>query len=191
MDVVKDVTLVCCVCLLGCVSAVQAQDSNNSWYLGARAGYSHNQHSCAEAATRCDRDDVGVGVFIGYQFNAAAYALELSATDIGDSSAVYPDVSLDGELTSVDLSFKYSHHFYRQSRIFAKLGAAYWRGEIVGWGVTLRDTGVRPTAGAGLEIPFAHHVSGRLEYQYFDELGNREMGYTHAHFVNLGLQWTF
>lgn len=159
-------------------------------YLGARAGYSHNHHSCADWAMDCDRSDVGVGIFAGSSFNKSL-AIELSVSDLGDSSAVYPDVSLEGELTATDISLKYQRPFYQNSRIFVNLGAAYWRGEVVGWGVELQDSGVRPTAGVGIEFPLSNQLGGRLEYRYFDRLGNRAMGYTNSHWVGLALIWKF
>lgn len=159
-------------------------------YLGAKFGLTHNQHSCGESALKCDRRDIGSGLFAGYDFNRR-YAAEISVLNLGGSSATYPNVDLDGELFAIDATLKYSRHFLSESRIFAKLGVAYWDGEVKGWGVKLDGSGFTPTFGAGLAIPLTERLNARVEYQYFDTLGTRTMGYTQQHFLSLGLTWHF
>lgn len=159
-------------------------------YLGAKFGLTHNQHSCGESAVKCDRRDIGSGLFAGYDFNRR-YAAEISVFNLGGSSATYPNVDLEGELFAADATLKYSRHFLSESRIFAKLGVAYWKGEVKGWGVKLDGSGFTPTVGAGLAIPLSERWNARIEYQYFDTLGTRAMGYTQQHFLSLGLTWHF
>ncbi|MCR6654071.1 MAG: hypothetical protein NVV73_22475 [Cellvibrionaceae bacterium] len=107
-------------------------------YLGAKFGLTHNQHSCGESAVKCDRRDIGSGLFAGYDFNRR-YAAEISVFNLGGSSATYPNVDLEGELFAADATLKYSRHFLSESRIFAKLGVAYWQrggqglGRQTGW----------------------------------------------------------
>ncbi len=165
-------------------------DSYSGGYLGARVGYSYNDDSCSDVAIECDKDEAGYGIFAGYDFNRNI-ALELSFNDIGDSVAKYPGVTLDGKLKEVDLALKLSYPLYNETRIYGKLGAAYWDAEVTGGISDLEDSGVRPLVGAGFEFPMGDHWTTRLEYQYIDQIGNRDMGHTNAHFVGLALVWNF
>lgn len=177
--------------ILTCIAESSAQEPVSSGgYLGLKAGTTEHKHACAATTLECDRSGTGYGIFGGYDFNSR-YALELSVAEIGESSAEYADVNLEAKLSAVDLSLKYSRQLYGNSRWFAKLGAAYWQGEVEGWGVKLDDSGFRPTLGLGSELLFSNRFSARLEYQYFSDLGNKEMGHTDPHFLNLGITWYF
>jgi OOP family OmpA-OmpF porin len=173
-------------------SITYADDSDpySGGYLGVRAGYSYNDNSCGDNAISCDKDEAGYGIFTGYDFNRN-WALELSFNDIGDSEARYPGATIDGKLREIDLALKASYPIYNETRIYGKLGAAYWDGEVRGGGVELDDSGVRPLLGAGFEFPMNDHWTTRIEYQYIDSLGNREMGRANAHFLGVAFVWNF
>lgn len=186
------VVFICCTSLFYSLPLIASDyfSSKSFFYSGARLGYSYNHNSCADMAIRCDREDAGYGVFGGYEFNSRI-AWELSVTELGDTKVVYPNINLIGELFTVDLSLKYAHVLRQDKRVFAKLGAAYWDGEVMGWNTTLNDSGVRPAAGVGIEFPLFEQVEGRLEYHYFDQLGNQLMGYTDANLISFSLVWKF
>lgn len=168
----------------------EESDSYSGGYLGARVGYSYNDNSCSNLAIECDKDEAGYGIFTGYDFNRN-FALELSFNDIGDSTAKYPGMTLDGKLQEVDFALKLSYPIYNETRIYGKLGAAYWDAEVTGGITDLEDSGVRPLVGAGFEFPLSDHWVARLEYQYIDQIGNHEMGHANANFVGLALVWNF
>lgn len=159
-------------------------------YAGVRLGYSYNRNSCLPAAIKCDREDLGYGLIAGYEFGNQ-FALELSATKLGDTTAVYPDIKLTGELFTVDASLKYTYTLPNQLQVFGKAGLVYWAGKIIGWNEDATDSGVRPAAGFGLILPLSENIDSRLEYQYFDQLGNNWMGYTDANFFSFSLIWKF
>jgi|GEM_PF-2031808 len=173
---------------VGVTNAVAAEGAGA--YLGIKAGQSKNDHSCEATAIECDRSDTGYAIFGGYDFSHR-FGLELAFTDIADATAVYPEIRLEGELTAIDLSAKYSHQFIGRSRIFAKLGATYWQGEVKGWGVKVDGSGFSPTFGAGIAVPFGERFSARLEYQYFGKVGDSELGHTQPSFLSLGVSWHF
>lgn len=177
--------------VLGSAAAWAAEDPYRGGYLGARAGYSYNDNSCDDTALRCDKDEEAYGLFYGYDFSRY-FAIELSANDIGDTRATYPDnVRLRGDLFASDLSLKFSKPISERTRLYAKFGAAYWRAELVGAPIKLKDSGYRPLAGVGVEFPLSDHLAGRLEYQYIDKVGNREIGYADPHYIGLALVWNF
>jgi OOP family OmpA-OmpF porin len=178
-------------CILIWITESSAQESLSSGgYVGLKAGMTEHKHSCAEAAVECDRSGTGLGIFAGYDFDSR-YALELSVAEIGESSAEYADLNLEAALSAADLSIKYSRQLYGNSLWFAKLGVAYWQGEVEGWGVKLDDSGFRPALGLGSELLLSRRFSARIEYQYFSDLGNNEMGHTDSHVLNLGIVWHF
>lgn len=176
-----------------CLSNAAFSDSTepySSGYLGARIGYSHNDNSCLDTALVCDKDDAAYGVFAGYDFNHRL-ALEFSVNDIGDSVAKYPGATMEGKLREIDLALKVSYPLYQKTRIYGKLGAAYWDGEVT-WDATKLDgSGVRPLIGGGIELPLSDRWTTRLEYQYIDQVGDSEMGRANANFVGLSLVWNF
>jgi OOP family OmpA-OmpF porin len=172
------------------VAAPSAYAVPEGGYLGLRAGYSKNDHSCEPTALECDRSGSGYGIFGGYDFSPR-FGVELGYSDVGDSSAVYPEIRLDGEISLLDISAKYSRPLFGESRVFAKLGASYWQGEVKGWGVKVDGSGFSPTFGVGVTFPFADRFSARLEYQYFGKVGDSEIGHTQPGFLSLGLTWHF
>lgn len=178
--------------VIGAVSspAFADDDPYSGGYLGARVGYSYNDGSCSDIRISCDKDETGYGLFLGYDFSRHV-ALELSFNDIGDTVARYPTTTLDGKLREADLSLKLAAPIFERSRIYGKIGAAYWEAEVKGRLPVLDDSGVRPLLGAGLEVPLSDRWAARLEYQYIDRVGNSAMGHTDPHFVGLALVWNF
>lgn len=167
-----------------------ADDPYAGGYLGTRLGYSYNRHSCVDIAITCDREDSGYGLFAGYDFENQL-GVELSATRLGDTSVVYPDVKLRGELFTADLSLKYTYQLSEKINLFGKVGVAHWEGRIIGWDRVAEDSGERPSAGLGIQFPLSNKIDGRIDYQYFDRLGNSWMGYTDAHFFSFSFVWNF
>ena len=181
------------VSVVSLAAAVQADDDYSSGYLGVRAGYSYNDRSCESNAIKCDKDEEGYGIFTGYEFNRS-WALELSYNDIGDTSVTYPGFVLDGKLRQADLSLKGSFPLTERvdgPRMYGKLGAAYWDAKVRGGLVDRDDDGVRPLAGLGFEFPMGDYWSTRIEYQYIDRIGSRDIRWTDAHFVGLALVRNF
>jgi len=177
------------ICLLAPAANVWA-DPGEGGYVGLRAGLSKNEHACEEAALECDRSDTGYGIYTGYGFNPNL-AMELGFTNAGKTSAVYPEVSLEGKVQALDLSAIYSHAIFGHSRLFAKAGLAYWQGKVDGWGASQDDSGFSPVLGLGAQFPFADHLSVRIEYQYFSKVGSDDIGHTQPTLLSLGLTWHF
>lgn len=167
-----------------------AHTAPQGWYLGLKGGYTKNDHSCESTALECDRSGSGYGIFGGYDFNRRL-GLEFGFTDLGESSAVYPEISLDGEISAFDISAKYTRQLFGESQIFAKLGATYWQAEVKGWEVKVDGSGFSPNFGLGVSMPFTDRFSARLEYQYFGKVGDSELGHTQPNFLSLGLTWHF
>lgn len=178
------------VVLTALTLTTNAHAAPQGWYLGLKGGYTKNDHSCESTALECDRSGSGYGIFGGYDFNRRL-GLEFGYTDLGDSSAVYPEISLDGEISAFDISAKYTRQLFGESQLFAKLGATYWQAEVNGWEVKVDGSGFSPNFGLGVSMPFTDRFSARLEYQYFGKVGDSELGHTQPNFLSLGLTWHF
>lgn len=178
------------VVLTALTLTTNAHAASEGWYLGLKGGYTKNDHSCESTALECDRSGSGYGIFGGYDFNRRL-GLEFGYTDLGDSSAVYPEISLDGEISAFDISAKYTRQLFGESQLFAKLGATYWQAEVKGWEVKVDGSGFSPNFGLGVSMPFTDRFSARVEYQYFGKVGDSELGHTQPNFLSLGLTWHF
>ena len=182
--------------------ALASDDPYRGGYFGLRGGYSYNQDSCPDYAVKCDKEEGAYGVFFGYDANRN-FGVELSANDIGDTSwhdnrprdltqfGQNSGAKVTQEYGQADLSLKFSTYLSERTRLYAKLGAAYWRAELAGTPDKYKSSGYRPLAGVGLEVPLSDHFAGRLEYQYIDKIGSRTIGYADPHYLGLALVWNF
>ncbi|HTF98352.1 MAG TPA: OmpA family protein [Cellvibrio sp.] len=166
------------------------QNNNPGWYAGARAGYSSNEHSCMSQHAFCDKADKGYGFFTGYELDSR-FGIELSWNDIGDSRAGYENLYLTGELKQADASLIISHSLYGPLTLYGKMGVAIWEGNVTGGDHVLNDIGMRPLLGAGLQLPVSRNWFARVEYQYIDKVGNKNMGYSNPHFFGVSILWHF
>jgi OOP family OmpA-OmpF porin len=167
-------------------------DPYRGFYIGGRYGYTNHDEACGRNAIKCDDEDEGAGGFIGYDFNRNV-ALEVSYNELGGVRAYYPNIHdpIDGEVDTTDISLKFSHSLRPQTRLFAKVGGAYWDAKVTSPGFRTTDDGWRPTAGAGIEFPFSSRWAGRLEYQYIDDIGSNKVGHFDTHYVNFGIVYNF
>jgi OmpA-OmpF porin, OOP family len=171
-------------------AGLDGEPSPYTWYAGARAGYTYKYNACADIAIECDHDGFGYGLFAGFK-PAQHLAIEISATDLGEATGFYQTVTLDGEISTADVSLLYMHNVYQKVDIFARIGLAYWDGKITGWDEVLTDSGVRPVLGFGVQFPLFTGIDGRIGYQYLDQIGNHWMGYTDANFLSFSIIWKF
>ncbi|WP_051333549.1 OmpA family protein [Aliagarivorans marinus] len=157
-------------------------------YLGGKLGYSKFNDPCGDMYDSCDDDDLGMGVYGGYRFNDW-FGLEGSYLYSGEATT---NGSIDTDYNLFEISPMLYAQFAERWQGFAKVGPAYWDGETSGAGSKVSDDGWTWTAGLGVIYSLARNWDLRLEYQYYDDLGDGDkLIDTDLHFTSLGLNYKF
>ncbi|MGF1684012.1 OmpA family protein [Photobacterium minamisatsumaniensis] len=166
------------------ISGTVQAATENPWYVGARVGgTSFDSVDGALKGQNLDKDDWGGGVFIGYNVNSW-FGLEGGYTYLGQA-----DYSNDGfEVQGLDFVGKFTYEVSNSFDLFAKAGGFIFDADN---GVNNQDeSGVSATAGVGAEYYFSDNLSTRLEYQYYNQVGDtgtNKPGESDVHFYGLSL----
>lgn len=164
------------------------------FYLGGKLGANHYQNGCQSWSIECDKTDTAGGLYAGYQFNQH-FALETAYLHLGDAVAVYPIGGLNqtytGTMQGIELSAVGLLPLTERFSLFAKGGLYNWYATNESLYSNNKESGISPTAGLGLSYQLTNSLQARLEYQYFYELGDEEIGGSHGHLTTLGLAYQF
>lgn len=193
----KKTTLALAVAIASLTTAVNAAPPENSWYVGAKMGwsrfYSVEQDKIA-GATDSSKDNLGGGAFVGYQANPYL-AFELGYDYLG--RVKYDDnmgkltvqgASLTGKL-SYPLAF-ITPDLDAYLRAGAFISATRWKGQDSKY-KTGNDNDVAPLVAAGLDYRLTDSLSTRLEYQYINGLNNDGPTKPDNSMVSLGIVYNF
>lgn len=173
----------------------------NDIYVGAKAGWVHGHNACESHRLTCDNDELGAGLFAGYEVNDWL-ALEAGYNYFGKMKAVYPalghsDIAApySGEAQGIELGAKPYWKLNDTTSLFAKVGTLAWwtdvTGEEVGYQHTASDNGWSPMLGAGVEMAMSDNLSARLEYQWFHNVGGDSTGGSSINMLSAGLSYRF
>ncbi|MFK3660578.1 porin OmpA [Scandinavium sp. NPDC088450] len=177
-------TLVALMVLNACaVSTAFAAGDAGTWYGGAKFGWSHyfdasgnkdfndNLHDATDFDI--DHDNVGGGVFGGYQINDWL-AVEGGYDYLGNMQ-INGNNGVNGakmKSQGLQLSLKTSYGFTDNWDIYGRFGAMGYRAESDISGHNKFETGIRPVVALGTEYAFTQNWAGRLEYQWVSNVGN-------------------
>ncbi|RPH28822.1 porin OmpA [Buttiauxella warmboldiae] len=177
-------TLVALIVLNVCaVSNVFAAADANTWYGGAKMGWSHyfdasgdkNFSDNASSATDFDfdKDNASGGVFAGYQV-LPWLAVEGGYDYLGNMGINGNNGVAGAKMKSqgLQLSVKASYGLTDSWDIYGRAGVMGYRAETNNAGHNNFETGVRPLAALGTEYAFTKNWAGRLEYQWVSNVGN-------------------
>ena len=172
--------------------AVQAAAQDNTWYVGGKAGWSnyygvdHNQY--AEAISQSlgntseNTDDLGLGLFAGYQLNPNL-GFELGYDWLGkyEGKAGSGSDTLNTEAKGqmIQATMKISFPATNVLDLYGRLGGAYaWTESELSF-ANVSETGKKHGAafvGAlGAEYTIDRDWAARLEYQYTTPLGDTSL----------------
>ncbi|UJF17308.1 outer membrane beta-barrel protein [Vibrio sp. SS-MA-C1-2] len=175
-----------------------AASNDFNWYSGLRVGGTHFSNACELGNESCDKDDIGGGLYLGYNFTDY-FALETGYTYLGEAelsphSDKYGNPSVDYKAQTIDLVGKFSTDLTSSLDLFAKAGAAFSHVETSNsnWNESESDWDLGPTFGAGLEYYFTPNFSSRLEYQMYPNVGNDDkVGESDVHFYGISFAYNF
>jgi len=157
------------------MTAAQAAPQDNTWYAGGKLGWSNygignsDINSSLTSYDVTSHDDVGAGVFAGYQLNNW-FGIEAGYDYLGkfdyDSSVGSGDVKSQG----VQLAAKLSYDMGSGTDIYAKLGGFGYKSE----NGDDSASGVAPLLAFGTEYAINRDWAARFEYQWVSKIGDKD-----------------
>jgi OmpA-OmpF porin, OOP family len=198
-------TLIALIVLNTCaVATASAAGDAGTWYGGAKFGWSHyadisgnknfNQNLTSSNDFNSEHDNVGGGVFGGYQINNWL-AVEGGYDYLGNMQFNGNNGVNGAKMKSqgLQLSVKTSYALNDAWDLYGRFGAMGYRAETGVAGNNNFDTGVRPLVAAGTEYAFNKNWAGRLEYQWVSNVGNaNQIGLSSdIHSVTAGVVYRF
>ena len=153
-------------------TAFAAADAG-SWYAGSKFGWSHYGDTNSQHDAEFDRDNVGGGIFTGYQINPWL-AVEGGYDYLGNMGANGNHGASGSQMKSqgLQVSLKASYGLSNDWDLYGRAGVMGYRAESDIKGHNDFDTGIRPVLAVGTEYAFNENWAGRLEYQWVSNVGN-------------------
>ncbi|MBW7982441.1 porin OmpA [Enterobacillus tribolii] len=176
----KKTAIALAVALAGFATVAQAAPKDDTWYTGAKLGWSHYMDPSMENLnpniTRPDQ--LGAGAYLGYQANQYL-GFELGYDWLGRMQYKGNDANGAFKAQGVQLSAKLSYPIMDDLDIYTRLGGMVWRADGTAWKAGEgrfkdNDTGVSPLAAAGVEYALTKNIATRLEYQYVSNIGDAQ-----------------
>ena len=145
-----------------------------SWYAGSKFGWSHYGDSNSNQHVDYERDNIGGGIYAGYQINSWL-AVEGGYDYLGNMQMKSHIGASDSQMKSqgLQLSLKASYDLTHDWDLYGRAGVMGYRAESDVRDQNNFDTGVRPVLAVGTEYAFNDNWSGRLEYQWVSNVGNQ------------------
>lgn len=184
----KKTAIAVAVAVAAFATVAQAAPKDNTWYTGAKLGWSNYQGtanhfegtSIGNGPTH--RSDVGAGAFAGYQYNQYM-GFELGYDWLGRMA--YKGSVDNGAFRAqgIQLTTKLSYPVMEDLDVYTRLGAMVWRADSSATintgkvGQTSRsdnDTGVSPVFALGTEYALTQDIAARVEYQWINNIGDKE-----------------
>ncbi|WP_086980736.1 outer membrane beta-barrel protein [Vibrio aphrogenes] len=174
----------------------------SEFYAGGKVGAAKFSSPCGEQHESCsDETGIAAGLYGGYQV-LDWLAIEGGYIYLGGPSATYPTmeqptslVDYSSTVQGLELGLKADYALSKQLLVFGKGGALYWNVNTDADEPSAKDmddSGFSPMLGGGLEYRLSQHLSARMEYQYFYDVGDsKTTGSSDVHFLGFGLDYRF
>ncbi|WP_159564449.1 porin OmpA [Budvicia diplopodorum] len=178
----KKTAIALAMALTGFATVAQAAPQDNTWYTGAKVGWSsYHDTGFYNGALNNDNthpNQLGAGAYVGYQANQYV-GFELGydwlgrMTYRGDDSGAY-------KAQGIQLTTKLSYPIMNDLDLYTRLGAMGWRGDAKihpsaangGGEYKAHETGVSPLAAVGVEYAITPSIATRLDYQWVNNIGD-------------------
>lgn len=165
---------------LAAVIAFPAMAQDNGLYLGAQIGAAKARQVC-DNATNCDQDETGYKGLVGFQLN------KYLAVEGG-----YQYFSLFGRnsrgvsIQAFDAMAVGSYPVWDQLSLYARGGAAFVKVK----SAPLGEDSTVFTYSVGAEYAFSKELSGRLDWQRYNNVGGGDLGMTtDVDVLSVGVIW--
>lgn len=134
-----------------------------SWYAGSKFGWSHYGDTNSQHDADFDRDNVGGGIFTGYQINPWL-AVEGGYDYLGNMGANGNHGASGSQMKSqgLQVSLKASYGLSSDWDLYGRAGVMGYRAESDIKGHNDFDTGIRPVLAVGTEYAFNENWAGAL-----------------------------
>lgn len=178
----KKTAIAIAVALAGFATVAQAAPKDNTWYAGAKLGWSQFHDTGVsfedfnnDGPTR--KDQLGAGAFGGYQVNPYV-GFELGYDWLGRMAYKGTQENGNGAFKAqgVQLTTKLSYPVADDLDVYTRLGGMVWRADAKGnlGDETFKnhDTGVSPVFAGGVEWAVTRDIATRLEYQWVNNIGD-------------------
>ncbi|MBS0969808.1 porin OmpA [Chimaeribacter arupi] len=178
----KKTAIALAVALAGFATVAQAAPKDNTWYTGAKVGwsqfhdtgfYGNGYNGVGNGPTHDSQ--VGAGAFAGYQANQYL-GFEMGYDWLGRMP--YKGSVNNGAFKAqgIQLAAKLSYPIYDDLDLYTRLGGMVWRADstasVNGNRISDHDTGVSPLAAVGVEYALTKNWATRLDYQWVNNIGD-------------------
>lgn len=183
----KKTAIAIAVALAGFATIAQAAPKDDTWYTGAKLGWSqyHDKGYYGNGYVNNDgpshESQIGAGAFAGYQANPYL-GFELGYDWLGRMPHKGNRVNGAFKAHGVQLAAKLSYPLSDDLDIYTRLGGMAWRADSTqnnldrplsqGQRISDHDTGVSPLAAIGFEYAMTRDLATRLDYQWVNNIGD-------------------
>lgn len=178
----KKTAIAVAVALAGFATMAQAAPKDDTWYTGAKLGWSqyHDKgfygHGYQNNDGPTHDNQLGAGAFAGYQVNPYV-GFEAGYDWLGRMP--YKGNIVNGAFKSqgIQLTTKLSYPIVDALDIYTRLGGMVWRADSSQYNIDTgrirdHDTGVAPLAAVGVEYALTSNWATRLDYQWVNNIGD-------------------
>ncbi|PHM61272.1 porin OmpA [Xenorhabdus ishibashii] len=190
----KKTAIAVAVAVAAFATAVQAAPKDNTWYTGAKLGWSQyhdvnfygNGYDNRIGNGSPHKNQLGAGAYVGYQVNPYL-GFELGYDWLG--RIAYKGSTDNGAFRAqgIQLATKLSYPVLDNLDVYTRLGGMVWHANssatynanaVAGTGekdqrrLKNRDTGISPLAAIGVEYALTKNLATRLDYQWVNNIGD-------------------
>ncbi len=178
----KKTAIAIAVALAGFATVAQAAPKDDTWYTGAKLGWSQyhdtgyygNGYGNNNGPTH--ESQLGAGAFLGYQVNPYL-GFELGYDWLGRMLNKGTVNNGAFKAQGVQLVAKQSYPITDDLDLYTRLGGMVWRADstqnnAVNGRISDHDTSVSPLAAVGVEYALTQNWATRLDYQWVNNIGN-------------------
>lgn len=173
----KKTAIAIAVALAGFATVAQAAPKDNTWYTGAKLGWSqYHDTGFIPNNGPTHENQLGAGAFGGYQVNPYV-GFEMGYDWLGRMPYKGDNINGAYKAQGVQLTAKLGYPITDDLDVYTRLGGMVWRADTkanVPGGASFKDhdTGVSPVFAGGVEYAITPEIATRLEYQWTNNIGD-------------------